>query len=251
MSQTAASTASIADAADTGAPAPAAGSACTTAGALTDTSHDATSRDATTGAGAGAPADRPVHAIIPAGGAGTRLWPLSRRQRPKFLLDLTGAGRSLIQGTVARLAPVAASVTVVTGVAHVDAVADQLPDVPRDNLLAEPSPRDSMAAIGLATAVIASRHGRDAVVGSFAADQTIADEAAFTRAVHQAAALAGQGWVVTIGIEATGPSTAFGYIHAGAPTDVPGAPDGRVVLGFTEKPDAVTAARYLATGDYH
>ena len=257
MSQTAASTTDTADTADTGAPgpAPAAGPACTTAGALTDTSHDATSHDATsrgatTGVGAGAPADRLVHAIIPAGGAGTRLWPLSRRQRPKFLLDLTGAGRSLIQGTVARLAPVAASVTVVTGVAHVDAVADQLPDVPRDNLLAEPSPRDSMAAIGLAAAVIASRHGRDAVVGSFAADQTIADEAAFTRAVHQAAALAGQGWVVTIGIEATGPSTAFGYIHAGGPTDVPGAPDGRVVLGFTEKPDAATAARYLATGDY-
>ncbi|MEG8106352.1 MULTISPECIES: mannose-1-phosphate guanylyltransferase [Actinomyces] len=191
-----------------------------------------------------------IHAIIPAGGAGTRLWPLSRRHRPKFLLDLTGAGHSLLQDTVERLAPVTATTTVVTGVAHIAAVADQLPSIPRDNLLAEPSPRDSMAAIGLAAAVIARRHGRDAVVGSFAADHTVADRAAFADAVRQAALLAEQGWVVTIGIEATGPSTAFGYIHAGDPTDVPGAPDGRRVRGFTEKPDADTAAAYLATGDY-
>ena len=182
-----------------------------------------------------------IHAIIPAGGAGTRLWPLS---------DLTGAGRSLLQDTVERLAPVTATTTVVTGVAHIAAVADQLPSIPRDNLLAEPSPRDSMAAIGLAAAVIAHRHGRDAVVGSFAADHTVADRNAFADAIRQAARLAEQGWVVTIGIEATGPSTAFGYIHAGDPTDVPGAPDGRRVLGFTEKPDADTAAAYLATGDY-
>ena len=191
-----------------------------------------------------------IHAIIPAGGAGTRLWPLSRRHRPKFLLDLTGAGHSLLEDTVERLAPVTATTTVVTGVAHIAAVADQLPSIPRDNLLAEPSPRDSMAAIGLAAAVIARRHGRDAVVGSFAADHTVADRAAFADAVRQAALLAEQGWVVTIGIEATGPSTAFGYIHAGDPTDVPGAPDGRRVRGFTEKPDADTAAAYLATGDY-
>ena len=191
-----------------------------------------------------------IHAIIPAGGAGTRLWPLSRRRRPKFLLDLTGAGRSLLQDTVERLAPLAATTTVVTGAAHIAVVADQLPQVPRDNLLAEPSPRDSMAAIGLAAAVIARRHGRGAVVGSFAADHTVADRTAFADAVRQAALLAEQGWVVTIGIEATGPSTAFGYIHAGDPTDVPGAPDGRRVLGFTEKPDADTAAAYLATGDY-
>ena len=191
-----------------------------------------------------------IHAIIPAGGAGTRLWPLSRRNRPKFLLDLTGTGRTLLQGTVARLEPVADSVTVVTGVAHLDAVAGQLPQVPAANLLAEPSPRDSMAAIGLAAAVIAQRHGRQALVGSFAADHVIADEQAFAQAVLQAAALAQEGWVVTIGIQATGPSTAFGYINAGQSTAVAGAPDGRVVLGFTEKPDAATAAQYLASGDY-
>lgn len=193
---------------------------------------------------------QPIHAIIPAGGAGTRLWPLSRRQRPKFLLDLTGTGRSLLQGTVERLAPVAASTTVVTGVAHVAAVADQLPGIPRENLLAEPLPRDSMAAIGLAAAVIARRHGAQSVVGSFAADQTIAEEGAFIDAVRQAAALAEEGWVVTIGIEATGPSTAFGYIHCGDPIGAAGAPAGRRVLGFTEKPDLQTAQTYLDSGDY-
>lgn len=194
--------------------------------------------------------DEAIHAIIPAGGAGTRLWPLSRRHHPKFLLDLTGAGRTLIQGTVARLAPVTATTTIVTGVAHVAAVADQLPELPRDSILAEPLPRDSMAAIALAAGVIAARHGRDAVVGSFAADHTVADETAFIGAVRQAAVLAREGWVVTIGIEATGSSTAFGYIHCGESLDAPGAPDGRRVLGFTEKPDAATAAAYLATGDY-
>nr|WP_257493257.1 mannose-1-phosphate guanylyltransferase [Actinomyces wuliandei] len=193
---------------------------------------------------------RQIHVIIPAGGAGTRLWPLSRRRRPKFLLDLTGSGRSLLQATVARLAPMAATTTVVTGATHLEAVADQLPGLPSDNLIAEPSPRDSMAAIGLAAAVIAHRYGREAVVGSFAADHVITDEAAFTDAVTQAAVLAEAGWVVTIGIEATGPSTAFGYIRAGRRLGVPGAPQGYQVLGFTEKPDAATAQAYLDAGGY-
>lgn len=192
----------------------------------------------------------PVHAIIPAGGAGTRLWPLSRRNHPKFLLDLTGQGRSLLQGTVRRLEPVAASVTVVTGAAHVEAVASQLPDLPAEGLLAEPSPRDSMAAIGLAATLLAKRHGAEAVIGSFAADHTIKDEEAFHDAVRQAALLAQEGWLVTIGIEATGPSSAFGYISSGDALGVAGAPAGRRVLAFTEKPDAVTAARYLAAGGY-
>ncbi|HEU5240831.1 MAG TPA: sugar phosphate nucleotidyltransferase, partial [Ornithinibacter sp.] len=89
-------------------------------------------------------------AVVPAGGAGTRLWPLSRAARPKFLLDLTGSGRSLLQATLDRLEPLTGDrVVVVTGVAHVDAVRAQLPLLPADRVLAEPSPRDSMAAIGL------------------------------------------------------------------------------------------------------
>src|SRR3954451_6941131 len=84
-------------------------------------------------------------AIVPAGGAGTRLWPLSRAERPKFLLDLTGSGRSLLQQTIDRLTPLTGTdgVLVVTGGAHAAAVGDQLPGLPGANLLAEPSPRDS------------------------------------------------------------------------------------------------------------
>src|SRR4051812_48910781 len=95
--------------------------------------------------------ERDFVAVVPAGGAGTRLWPLSRAERPKFLLDLTGAGRSLLQQTIDRLTPLTGpgGVLVVTGAAHAAAVADQLPELPPENLLAEPSPRDSAAAIGL------------------------------------------------------------------------------------------------------
>ena len=105
-------------------------------------------------------------AVIPAGGAGTRLWPLSRSSAPKFLHDLTGGGRTLLQGTLDRLAPLAGDrVVVVTGRPHRDAVSTQLPEVDDAWVLAEPSPRDSMAAIGLAAALL-ERHDPDAVMGS-------------------------------------------------------------------------------------
>ena len=114
-------------------------------------------------------------AVIPAGGAGTRLWPLSRSSAPKFLRDLTGSGRSLLQGTYDRLAPaVEDRFLVVTGRAHRDAVAAQLPELGERAIIAEPSARDSMAAIGLAAAML-ERRDPEAVMGSFAADHVIAD----------------------------------------------------------------------------
>ena len=143
-------------------------------------------------------------AVVPAGGAGTRLWPLSRRAQPKFLLDLTGTGRTLLQQTWDRLDDVAARVCVVTGAGHAGAVARQLPGLDLDDLLAEPSPRDSAAAIGLAAAVVHARDP-DAVVGSFAADHVIADAAAFAAAVGEAVAVARTGLLVTIGITPTAP----------------------------------------------
>ncbi|SNU00342.1 mannose-1-phosphate guanylyltransferase [Ruaniaceae bacterium KH17] len=182
-----------------------------------------------------------MHALIPAGGAGTRLWPLSRRANPKFLRDLTGAGESLIQSTVRRLSPVSESVTIVTGRAHEHAVAAQCGGV---EIVAEPSPKDSMAAIGLAAAIVHRRHG-DSVVGSFAADHAIADEAAFHDAVRAAIASAEDGYVATIGITPTEPSSAYGYIHAG-----PEQGAARLALAFEEKPGAETARQYLATGEY-
>ena len=187
-------------------------------------------------------------AVIPAGGAGTRLWPLSRSSSPKFLHDLSGTGRSLLQETRARLAPLAEDrIVVVTGEAHRDAVRAQLPEVPAGRVVAEPSPRDSMAAIGLAAALL-ERSDPAAVMGSFAADHVIDDPAAFAEAVRRAVAAADEGWLVTLGIEPTGPSSAFGYIHVGEPlTGLPGA---AVVTEFVEKPSVATAETYLATGRY-
>ncbi|MCB0890197.1 MAG: NTP transferase domain-containing protein, partial [Nocardioidaceae bacterium] len=110
-------------------------------------------------------------AVVPAGGAGTRLWPLSRAGQPKFLHDLAGSGRTLIQATVDRLTPIVGErVMIVTGASHEGAVRMQLPDVSK--VVAEPSPRDSMAAIGLAAAIM-ERQDPAAILGSFAADQLI------------------------------------------------------------------------------
>ncbi|MGV1008710.1 MAG: mannose-1-phosphate guanylyltransferase [Dermatophilaceae bacterium] len=189
-------------------------------------------------------------AVIPAGGAGTRLWPLSRRGAPKFLHDLTGSGRTLLQGTWDRLVPLAGDrIVVVTGMAHAAAVAASLPGLPPVNLLAEPSPRDSMPAIGLAAAVIARRDPQ-ALIGSFAADHVIREVAGFHDAVREAVAVARTGLLVTIGVTPTEPATGFGYIREGAALDVTGATHARAVRAFVEKPDAETARAYVDSGEY-
>lgn len=187
-------------------------------------------------------------AVVPAGGAGTRLWPVSRASAPKFLRDLRGSGRTLIQETHDRLAPLAGDrLMVVTGTAHAAAVADQLPGLPADAIIAEPSARDSMAAIGLAAALL-ERRDPDAVMGSFAADHVITDQQGFAEAVRTAVAVAREGWLVTLGIEPTFPSSAFGYIRSGA--DLDGHPGAQRVAAFVEKPSVEVATGYLAEGGY-
>jgi mannose-1-phosphate guanylyltransferase len=190
-------------------------------------------------------------AVVPAGGSGTRLWPLSRGGEPKFLHDLVGAGMSLLQATEHRLRPLAGpdGVVLVTGEQHVAACRAQLPNLSDDAILAEPAPRESMAAIGLAAAVLEKRHG-DVVIGSFAADHVIHGTRAFDLAVREAVAAARAGYVTTVGIAASRPSTAFGYVRSGEPLGIEGAPHTLHVRGFTEKPDAATAQRYLASGEY-
>jgi mannose-1-phosphate guanylyltransferase len=190
-------------------------------------------------------------AVIPAGGAGTRLWPLSRSSSPKFLHDLTGAGRSLLQATWERLEPLCGDhIVVVAGVLHEAEVRAQLPGLLLANLVAEPSPRGSMAAIGLAAAML-ERRDPDAVIGSFAADHVIGEPEVFADCVREAVAVARAGYVVTIGIEPTFPATGFGYIRVGDPLAIAGAPHGRQVLSFVEKPDETRARGFLETGEYH
>jgi mannose-1-phosphate guanylyltransferase len=138
---------------------------------------------------------------------------------------------------------------VVTGAAHVDSVRRQLPGLRPGDLIAEPSPRDSMAAFGLAAAV-AVRRDPQMVVGSFAADHVIGGDQVFAAAVAEAVAVARAGYVATVGIAPTHPATGFGYIRAGGPLGVPGAPSALNVVEFVEKPDAQTAAGYLADGGF-
>lgn len=185
-------------------------------------------------------------AVIPAGGSGTRLWPLSRAGHPKFLHPLTGTSASLLQATVDRVAPLAGPerTLVVTGTAHVTSVARQLTGLPEENILVEPSPRDSCAAIALAAAVIARRRP-DAVMGSFAADHLIADPEQWVATIRQAVAGAEQGLLMTVGITPTRPETGYGYLQCG--DSIESGPLRRVEE-FKEKPAAEVAQAYLRSG---
>jgi mannose-1-phosphate guanylyltransferase len=208
-----------------------------------------TTRDATPRPGGNGRRPRSFWAVIPAGGSGTRLWPLSRTARPKFLLPLLGS-RSLLQQTAHRLLPLAPPerTLVVCGPAHAAPVARQLPALPEENLVVEPSPKGSGPAIALAAALIA-RQDPDALMGSFAADHEVAHEDAFVAAVRAACAAAEAGWLVTVGLPPTRPETGYGYVER---TDeaVTAVPEGTAyrAAGFVEKPDLATAEAYVASG---
>ncbi|KAI9572343.1 nucleotide-diphospho-sugar transferase [Boletus coccyginus] len=191
------------------------------------------------------------YVVIPAGGAGTRLWPLSREEHPKFLLDLTLKGRSLIQATWDRLLPLSSALRtmVVAGPGHIKSIREQLPDLLPHNLLCEPGPKESMAAIGLAAAVLAQKDP-NAIIGSFAADHMISGDDAFLSAIAEAVEVAKKDYLVTIGIAPSHPSTGFGYIRLGDKVGIKEAPNARLVSSFKEKPDARTAAAYIGTGNY-
>lgn len=213
------------------------------------TTDKVTSHDSPEAAAADSPLDRFI-AVIPAGGVGTRLWPLSRAAAPKFLHDLTGSGSTLLRATYDRLEPLAGSrVLVVTGTAHRDAVCSQLPEVREADLVLESEPKDSGAAIGLAAAILYERDPHT-IMGSFAADQVISPDELFQDAVREAIHTAAAGKIVTIGIKPTHPSTGFGYIRAGDKLSVPGAPSAHTVVEFVEKPSEDVAQQYLDSGEY-
>lgn len=196
------------------------------------------------------PVDR-FYGVIPAGGVGSRLWPLSRASSPKFLRDVTGQGATLLRGTWDRIVPLceASRMLVVTGSSHADEVRKQLPELIDDNVVLELEGRDSTAAIGLAAAILV-RRDPDAIIGSFAADHLIGNEVRFRAAVREAIAAADSGNIITLGIQPYEPSTAFGYIRAGTPLTIEGAPSARQVDSFVEKPSAAKARAYLSSGEY-
>lgn len=190
------------------------------------------------------------HAIIPAGGSGTRLWPLSRRAHPKFLHPLPGP-KSMIQETVDRLRPLTniGNVLVVTGGAHAVEIGRQVPDLDREQIVIEPAARGTGPAIGLAVALIA-RRDPDAIVGSFAADHHVRHPEHFLADVTAAIEVASEGRLVTIGIEPEYPETGYGYIRVGEQLGTFAGRPAHRVEQFREKPDLETANEYLAEGGY-
>jgi mannose-1-phosphate guanylyltransferase len=191
------------------------------------------------------------YSVIPAGGIGSRLWPLSRADAPKFLHDLTGSGQTLLRDTWDRLVPLSGEqrIMVVTGRAHRAAVEKQLPALADPNVVLESEPRDSTAAIGLAAAIL-ERREPGVIIGSFAADHVIKNQRLFGATVREAVAAADAGYITTIGIRPTEPAVGFGYIHSGEEIPITGAPSAMLVDKFVEKPDLETAEAYVESGSY-
>jgi mannose-1-phosphate guanylyltransferase len=189
-----------------------------------------------------------VHAVILAGGSGTRFWPASRRQLPKQLLALAGQpDEPLIASTLRRLTPLVPPerVWVSTGAALISATAATLPEVPLMHMLAEPMARNTAPAIGWAAATIA-RADPDAVVAVLPADHAIADENAFREVASRAVRAAEDGWLTTVGIVPTRPETGYGYIEVGQRV----AEGVHAAARFVEKPTRALAQQYVAGGKH-
>ncbi len=192
--------------------------------------------------------------IILAGGKGERFWPLSRRHRPKQFLCLDGSGRSLLQATADRLLPIAGgweNLWVITSALLADGVREQIPELPETNLLVEPEGRDTAPAVAWATIEAAKRHGEDALLGFFPADHWIGDRQAFSETLAAAGELAlKEASIVTLGIQASHPSSGYGYIEQG---ELKGSFAGLPVYKvnrFTEKPDRAVAESFIETGRF-
>lgn len=191
-----------------------------------------------------------LYALIMAGGGGTRLWPLSRRKRPKQMLALVG-DRTMFQMSVERLAPLLPPerIFVVTGRDQVADLQRDTPQIPPENFVIEPFAQNNGPAVGLATMHI-QQHDPDAMIAVLTADHHIANTEKFLRVIEAAAELAQQNYIVTLGIAPTSPSTGFGYIRRGEVlAEVQGFQTYHAEQ-FTEKPDLETAIEFLSTGLY-
>ncbi len=189
------------------------------------------------------------YAVIMAGGKGSRLWPLSRRDRPKQLLRLF-EGRSLLRHAFERLRGLFApeQIHIITDEDHTPTVAAELPELPDENIFGEPAIRDTANAICLAAAILA-RKDPEAVAGIFTADHIIRPVPTFVSRVDLAYRMAEEHpeSIVTLGIKPALPHTGLGYIHCGK-SIIDGV---RWVQAFKEKPDLETAKQYLDSGEYY
>ena len=192
-----------------------------------------------------------ITAVIMAGGRGERFWPKSRTNLPKQFLSLTSDGETMIQKTIKRLAPLVETedIFVVTNAAYKQLVHEQLPQLPQENILAEPMARNTAPCIALAAAVIRKKY-EDAVMLVLPSDHLIQYEEMYTDTLKQAIRVAEQGDnLVTIGITPTYPETGYGYIKfQRGGEDLPGGV--YQVDCFVEKPDLDTAKSYLASRKY-
>jgi mannose-1-phosphate guanylyltransferase len=190
------------------------------------------------------------YALIMAGGGGTRLWPMSRKELPKQLLPLIDEN-SMFHTSVARLAPVFSSeqIYVVTGRKYVEAMRQDVAQIPAENFLAEPYGRDNAAAVGLALTTIYQRDP-EAVIAILTADHHIGKPDVFCRVLTTAYEVAQQGFIVTLGISPSFPSTGFGYIQQGEKLGEQNGFGFYKATRFTEKPDVVLATKFISSGRY-
>jgi mannose-1-phosphate guanylyltransferase len=193
-----------------------------------------------------------LHAIIMAGGSGTRFWPKSRRDRPKQLLRLYGDA-TMLQQTLTRIEPLVPRerVVIVTGADQAQATRALLPDLPSENIVAEPCPRDTAPCVGLAAWIVCQKDP-DGTMIVMPADHVIEPAATFLTTVSAAVSVIENDptALVTFGIRPSRPETGYGYIECGELLETrEGIPVHRVVQ-FREKPDRATAERFLATGKF-
>lgn len=188
-------------------------------------------------------------ALIMAGGRGERFWPKSRRRMPKQFLSLTDDGRTMIQNTVSRILPLVAmeDIYVATNREYRALVLEQLPELPRENILCEPVGRNTAPCIGLGAVCMARRCG-DATMIVLPSDHLIKHTALFVSTLRQACETAERGEnLVTLGITPDKPETGYGYIKFDPERTLGSA---LAVERFVEKPDLQTAKEYLASEQY-
>jgi mannose-1-phosphate guanylyltransferase len=189
--------------------------------------------------------------VILAGGSGTRFWPRSRRARAKQVLALDGE-RTMIQQTLDRLLPLASAddVWVITNALLDETIAEQLPEVPRGNILSEPVARNTAPACALA-AFLLEPSEPDTVIGIFPSDHVVKDQARFEEVIRAGVALAACGErIVVLGVPPTRAETGYGYIELGATVEAVGGVPVRRVKRLTEKPDRTRAEEFVASGNY-